>query len=165
MFDIGFWELALIGVVALLVVGPERLPKLARTTGLWVRKARRFVGSVRADIEQELRTEELKSLLDEGRQFKDVGQTLEQTRASLAEAHSKLSASATEVPPSAKPPPSDPSATTPPSESDLAIASAVESERAATGTSAEAPLDRESDQATTASVADTPTDPNRKHGG
>ena len=58
MFDVGFLELLVVGVVALLVIGPERLPKLARTAGMWVGRGRRFVSSVKADIEQELKTEE-----------------------------------------------------------------------------------------------------------
>lgn len=65
MFDVGFTELLLIGVVALLVIGPERLPKVARTAGLWVGKGRRFLSSVKAEVEQELRTEELKRVLAE----------------------------------------------------------------------------------------------------
>ena len=47
MFDMGFWEVVLIFVILLIVVGPERLPKLARTVGLWVGKARTMVSSVR----------------------------------------------------------------------------------------------------------------------
>lgn len=54
MFDIGFWELILIAVIALLVVGPERLPELIRETGRWVRAARRFVTDTRYQIEREL---------------------------------------------------------------------------------------------------------------
>jgi sec-independent protein translocase protein TatB len=64
MFDFGFWELVLIMVVALLVVGPERLPGLARQAGLWIGKARRFVNNVRSDIEREIRSEELKTMLN-----------------------------------------------------------------------------------------------------
>ena len=63
MFDIGFFEIIFIMVVALLVVGPERLPRVARTTGLWLGKLRGFVSSVKADIDKELATEELKKTL------------------------------------------------------------------------------------------------------
>jgi sec-independent protein translocase protein TatB len=63
MFDIGFLELVVIGVVALLVVGPERLPKLARTAGLWIGRGRRMLGSVKAEIDNELKAEELKQIL------------------------------------------------------------------------------------------------------
>ena len=64
MFDIGFWELVIIGVVALLVIGPERLPKLARVAGLWVGRARRTLSSVKAEIDRELKAEELKQILE-----------------------------------------------------------------------------------------------------
>ena len=63
MFDIGFLEIILIAVVMLLVVGPERLPRVARTTGLWIGKMRGFMSSVKADIDRELATEELKKAL------------------------------------------------------------------------------------------------------
>ena len=55
MFDVGFFELLLIGIVALLVVGPERLPKLARTAGMWLGRGRRFIGSVKDDIDREIK--------------------------------------------------------------------------------------------------------------
>lgn len=60
MFDIGTGELALIAVVALLVLGPERLPKAARTAGALMRRARTSWQNVRAEIERELAAEELK---------------------------------------------------------------------------------------------------------
>ena len=50
MFEVGFWELPLIGVVAMIVVGPERLPGLARTAGLWLGKARRMLADVKAEV-------------------------------------------------------------------------------------------------------------------
>jgi sec-independent protein translocase protein TatB len=63
LFDVGFWELAVIGLVALLVIGPERLPAVARTAGLWVGRLRRVAGSFREDLERELRTDDLKRSL------------------------------------------------------------------------------------------------------
>lgn len=63
MFDIGALELILIGIVALLVVGPERLPKLARTAGLWAGRARRALMSVKDEIDREIKAEELKEIL------------------------------------------------------------------------------------------------------
>ena len=83
MFDVGFWELLLIGVVALLVVGPERLPGLARTAGVWVGKVRRFVNSVKSDIDREMRAEELKKILDKQNEFRDVYDIVEETREEL----------------------------------------------------------------------------------
>lgn len=60
MFDVGFSELLIIAVVALLVLGPERLPKAARFAGLWVRRARAQWYSVKAELERELAQEDLK---------------------------------------------------------------------------------------------------------
>jgi sec-independent protein translocase protein TatB len=63
MFDIGMGELGLIAVVGLLVLGPERLPRVARTAGALLRKARQSWQGVRADIERELAAEDLKQTL------------------------------------------------------------------------------------------------------
>ncbi|MDR1936813.1 MAG: Sec-independent protein translocase protein TatB [Candidatus Accumulibacter sp.] len=68
MFDIGFSELIVIGVVALVVIGPERLPKVARTTGLLLGRLQRYVNDVKADIGREMQLEELKKLQAEVRQ-------------------------------------------------------------------------------------------------
>jgi sec-independent protein translocase protein TatB len=65
MFDIGFSELLLIAVVALLVLGPERLPKAARLAGLWIRKARTQWNAVKAELENEIADEELRRNLRE----------------------------------------------------------------------------------------------------
>lgn len=65
MFDIGFWELTMIAVIALLVIGPDKLPDVARTAGKWVGRARRFVSDVKTDIDRELKQEELKKALAE----------------------------------------------------------------------------------------------------
>lgn len=65
MFDIGFWELCLIAVVALLILGPERLPIAARTAGLWVGRARRMIGNVKSEIDRELQLDEIRNRLKE----------------------------------------------------------------------------------------------------
>ena len=79
MFDIGALELVLIGVVALLVVGPERLPKLARTAGLWVGHARRALTSVKAEIDREVKAEELKEILRKQAESNPLESILEET--------------------------------------------------------------------------------------
>ena len=77
MFDIGFSEIFVIAVVALLVLGPERLPKAARFAGLWVRRARAQWYSVKTEFERELADDELKrSLLDARDNLRDAGQSL-----------------------------------------------------------------------------------------
>jgi sec-independent protein translocase protein TatB len=68
MFDIGFSELMLIGVVALVVIGPERLPGAARTAGLLLGRLQRYVRDVKADISREMQLEDLKKLQAEVRQ-------------------------------------------------------------------------------------------------
>ncbi len=65
MFDIGMGEIGLIAVVGLLVLGPERLPRVARTAGALLRKARNSWQSVRSDIERELAAEDLKRTMRE----------------------------------------------------------------------------------------------------
>ena len=85
MFDIGFFELVLVGVVALLVIGPERLPGIARTAGMWLGRGRRFISSVRADIEQELKAEELKRILDQQKQSNPLHEIIEDTKDSFAD--------------------------------------------------------------------------------
>ncbi|WP_374486292.1 Sec-independent protein translocase protein TatB [Zoogloea sp.] len=67
MFDIGFSELVVIGIVALLVLGPERLPKVARTTGHLLGRLQRYVSDVKSDINREMQLDELKRLQEEAR--------------------------------------------------------------------------------------------------
>jgi len=63
MFDIGFWEILLILVLALVVIGPERLPGAARQAGFFVGKARRYIEGVRNEVESELDINEFKRML------------------------------------------------------------------------------------------------------
>ncbi|NOT18064.1 MAG: twin-arginine translocase subunit TatB [Sulfuriferula sp.] len=74
MFDIGFSEIVLIGVVALVVIGPERLPKVARTVGLLVGRVQRYVATVKADISQEIQLDELKKSGEAFKQSLEQGQ-------------------------------------------------------------------------------------------
>ena len=83
MFDIGFSELVVVGIVALLVIGPERLPKVARTAGLWVGRARRFVSSVKADIDREIAADELKKVLRKQAESSGLHDIIEDTRHSI----------------------------------------------------------------------------------
>ena len=68
MFDIGFSELLAIGVVALVVIGPERLPRVARTAGLLLGRMQGYVNQVKADIHREMQLDELKKLQGDVRQ-------------------------------------------------------------------------------------------------
>lgn len=77
MFDVGFWELMLIGVVALVVIGPERLPGVARTAGKWVGKGKRMLTDVKAEIDQELKAEELKRIVEVQKQNKPLQEIIE----------------------------------------------------------------------------------------
>ena len=72
MFDVGLSELVMVGIVALLVIGPEKLPRVARLAGYWVGKARNTVASVKAEISHELYLEEAKQLMQNVRNDGDA---------------------------------------------------------------------------------------------
>ncbi len=98
MFDIGFWELLLIGIVALVVVGPERLPELAKTAGVYVAKFRRFVAGVKSDIDAELQTGELKKILGDQRdQIRELKEIVDTTRKEIETSTSSAVSSANEL--------------------------------------------------------------------
>lgn len=63
MFDVGFWEILLILILALVIIGPERLPAAARQAGFFVGKARRYIEGVRSEVESELDVSEFKRML------------------------------------------------------------------------------------------------------
>lgn len=65
MFDVGFSELIVIAVVALVVIGPERLPKVARTAGHILGRLQRYVNDVKSDVQREMQLEELKKLQEQ----------------------------------------------------------------------------------------------------
>ncbi|MFN2645571.1 MAG: Sec-independent protein translocase protein TatB [Burkholderiales bacterium] len=64
MFDIGFSELLVIGIVALIVIGPQKLPRVARTAGHLLGRLQRYVADVKADINREIELEELRKMRD-----------------------------------------------------------------------------------------------------
>lgn len=81
MFDLSFWEIAVIAVVAVIVVGPERLPSLAYKAGQWVTKVRRFVSNAKAEMESEFNTADLRKLLNaQEEEMQRLRRLLEDTR-------------------------------------------------------------------------------------
>jgi len=80
MFDIGFSELVLIGVIALIVIGPERLPEVARTVGKYVGRMRRFVNKVRDDIDLEIRQEEIRKALARNADIDEIKNIIDDSR-------------------------------------------------------------------------------------
>lgn len=83
MFDVGFWELCLIGVISLLVIGPERLPKVARLAGFWLGKTRRMVAAVKIEIMEEFREEEIQQAMKKQSGFDDLNQLVEDAAESI----------------------------------------------------------------------------------
>ncbi len=93
MFDMGLWEILLIGVIALIVVGPERLPRLARTAGLWLGKARSMVATVRYEVERELKVDELKREIKQqtdSEAFRDLSEQVKSVHSDLHSAGKAL---------------------------------------------------------------------------
>ena len=85
MFDFGLWEIAIIGIITLIVVGPEKMPALARKAGLYAGKLKKFITKIKTDINDELKADELKKQLS----FKDddlsLSQTLKEAKSSIDE--------------------------------------------------------------------------------
>ena len=92
MFDIGFSELMVIGVVALVVIGPERLPKVARTAGILVGRMQRYVAGVKADINREMSEfDQLKDLKNLRAEVESAGTDIEAgLRKNMADAQSEV---------------------------------------------------------------------------
>jgi sec-independent protein translocase protein TatB len=111
MFDVGFSELIVIAIVALVVIGPERLPKVARTAGHLLGRLQRYVNDVKADINREMQLDELRKLQGELQQsasnfeqsinteIQSVQQIADQTAESVKDAVSPPITGATEPPP------------------------------------------------------------------
>jgi sec-independent protein translocase protein TatB len=113
MFDIGFSELLVIGVVALLVIGPERLPRVARTVGHLMGRMQRYVSDVKADINREIELEELRKMRDSVQEAatsieSSVTAELHKAETDLNEAASKMTADAPSSAPEVSPAPIEP---------------------------------------------------------
>jgi len=85
MFDIGFLEMVIIAVVGLVVIGPERLPTVARSVGKWVGRTRRFVTQVKSDIDREMKQEELRKALEEDAGLDEIKQIMNSDRFTIEE--------------------------------------------------------------------------------
>lgn len=86
MFDVAFSELVVIAVIALIVIGPEKLPKVARTAGLLLGRMQRYISTVKADIGRELQFEELQQLQREVRESSNqIGGELDQLRSRITD--------------------------------------------------------------------------------
>ncbi len=102
MFDSGFLELLVVGIIALMVVGPERLPEVAAKAGKFVGKMKAFVATTREDIEKEIRSDELQSMLnqqkDEISELRDMMQsTKSEVSNEFTEASDLLDSSVSDV--------------------------------------------------------------------
>lgn len=89
----------MVGVVALLVVGPEQLPNLARTAGRWIGKARYFVHAITAEINREIKAEELKKVLDEQARLSEIDNLISETRQNFSLARESLQITPNHSPP------------------------------------------------------------------
>ena len=75
----------MIAVVALVVIGPERLPKVARTVGMWVGRGQKIISSVKEDIDRELKAEELKQVMAKQGEVTELHDLVEEMKADVAE--------------------------------------------------------------------------------
>jgi sec-independent protein translocase protein TatB len=92
MFDVGFSEIIMVGLVALLVIGPEKLPKAARVAGFWLGKSRSIIANVKAEIQHELHAEDMRQLLQQQIAQQELSSTINDTQAALSEINSALEA-------------------------------------------------------------------------
>ena len=117
MFDIGFSELVAVGLIALIILGPKRLPEVARTAGRWMGKLRRFITDVKQDLDREIQHEELIELRKLKQELSDTRHLMESASGDLIKDFSELA-----------------------SESDPATLSKEPAAKAVAGTAASAPL-------------------------
>ena len=145
MFDISFSELMLIGVIALIVIGPERLPKVARTVGLLLGRAQRYVNDVKTDIRKEMDAAEIGNLKDQMQEAANsVKSSVEDTskawRAPIDEAQDALKQASDSVKTLAESARTMPNSTEPATPASSEAAAPASSNEAAEPEAAQAPL-------------------------
>ncbi len=90
MFEVGFSEIVMVALVALLVIGPEKLPKVARMAGFWVAKSKRMVVSVKQEIHEEFQAEELRQSLKNQSGIDEFKKLVDETTIDLNSLRSKV---------------------------------------------------------------------------
>ncbi len=80
MFDVGFWEFSLIGIITLIIVGPKRMPEIAKEVGTYIGKVRRFIINIQDDINDELEIEKLKKHLNSMDKKSNILEVLDDTK-------------------------------------------------------------------------------------
>jgi len=92
MFDSGFLELLVVGIIALLIVGPERLPEVAAKAGKFIGKMKAFVATTREDIEKEIRSDELQSMLNKQKdEISELRDMMQNTKSDVSDELSEAS--------------------------------------------------------------------------
>ena len=95
MFDIGFSELVVIGLIALIVLGPKRLPEVARTAGRWMGQLRRFISDVKSDLDREIHSEDLTELRKLKEELSETRQLMHNTSGELLQGFTEVNPDST----------------------------------------------------------------------
>ncbi len=90
MFEIGFSELVMVALVSLLVIGPERLPRAARIAGYWIGRTRSMINNAKAEIQLELRAEEMRQLFKEESGLNDFQQVVDEAHETVQSIQSSI---------------------------------------------------------------------------
>ncbi len=97
MFEVGFSELVMVALVSLLVIGPERLPKVARLAGFWIGKARNIAATFKEEIKHELHTEELRQIFNEQAKLHEFHAAVNETNEAINAIQTETALSTEEI--------------------------------------------------------------------